>query len=55
MNMNVNQMELELKRKQGRMPARQKPRRSDRAQWWFEEMRRVVNSTLEWKPEKSQG
>jgi len=54
-NMNTNQMELSLKAKQARATAGQKQRRQERAQWWFAQMRRVVASSLEWKPQKAQG
>jgi len=54
-DMNTNQMELSLKAKQARMTASQKQRRQERAQWWFGQMRRVVASSLEWKPQKVQG
>jgi hypothetical protein len=50
--MNTNQMELSLKAKQLRASAREKQRRQQRAQWWFAQMRRVVDTALEWKPEK---
>lgn len=49
--MNTNQMELTLKAKQARLTARQKQQRAQRAQWWFAQMRRVVDTALEWKPE----
>ena len=53
--MNSNQMELGLKAKQARQRAREKQRRQQRAQWWFAQMRRVVDGALEWKPEKAEG
>ena len=53
--MNTNQMELGLKAKQARATARQKQRRQQRAQWWFAQMRRVVDSAMEWKPQKAEG
>jgi hypothetical protein len=53
MNANTNQMELGLRAKQARLTARQKQRRQQRAQWWFAQMRRVVDTALEWKPSKS--
>lgn len=55
MNMTTNQMELGLKAKEMRAAARQKQRRRERAQWWFSQMRRAVDTALEWKPEKVQG
>lgn len=55
MNMNSNQMELSLKAKRLRAAARQKQLRQERAQWWFGQMRRVVDSALEWKPQKAEG
>jgi hypothetical protein len=54
-DMNTNQMELSLKAKQARITARQKQQRQQRAQWWFAQMRRVVDATLEWKPQKAEG
>ena len=54
-DMNTNQMELSLKAKQARATAKQKQRREQRAQWWFAQMRRVVDTALEWKPQKAQG
>ena len=53
--MNTNQMELSLKAKQIRATAAQKQRRQQRAQWWFAQMRRVVASSMEWKPQKMEG
>jgi hypothetical protein len=52
--MNTNQMELSLKAKQSRSAA-QKQRRQQRAQWWFAQMRRAVASSMEWKPQKTEG
>jgi hypothetical protein len=54
-NMNTNQMELSLKEKRVRATAAQKQRRQQRAQWWFAQMRRVVDTSLEWKPQKAEG
>lgn len=51
--MNANQMELSLKAKHARLSAAQKQRRQERARWWFGQMRRVVATSLEWKPEKA--
>jgi hypothetical protein len=51
--MNTNQMELTLKAKSARPSAAQKHRRQERAQWWFAHMRRVVASSMEWKPQKA--
>jgi hypothetical protein len=53
--MNTNQMELSLKAKQARVTAKQKQQRQQRAQWWFAQMRRVVDTALEWKPTKVEG
>lgn len=55
MNIITQQMELGLKAKENRSAARLKQRRRERAQWWFTQMRRVVDNALEWKPEKAQG
>jgi hypothetical protein len=47
MNMNeIAQMELGLAGKTGRGRSRKKAR----AQWWFSQMRRVVDAAMEWKP-----
>ena len=51
-DMNTNQMELSLKAKQVRAAARQKQLRQQRAEWWFAQIRRVVDTTMEWKPEE---
>jgi hypothetical protein len=55
MNTNqIRQMELSLEAK-SRCRARQARRqRRQRAQWWFAQMRRVVDAAMEWRPE-SQG
>ena len=46
----IRQMELRLESKSWRL-ARQG---RERAQWWFAQMRRVVDAAMEWSPE-SQG
>jgi hypothetical protein len=53
--MNTNQMELGLKARPARSALGAKQRRQQRAQWWFGQMRRVVASSLEWKPQKMEG
>jgi hypothetical protein len=53
--MNTNQMELGLKARQSRHAARPRQQRQQRAQWWFAQMRRVVDTALEWKPQKLEG
>jgi hypothetical protein len=53
--MNANQMELSLKAKQLHPSLVEKQRRRQRAQWWFGQMRRVVATSLEWKPQKAAG
>jgi hypothetical protein len=48
---NSNQMELGLDSKgvrRGAVVRRQN--RLQRAQWWFKEMRRAVNSAIDWPP-----
>ena len=54
-NMNTNQLQFSLKAKQVRSTARQKQQRQQRAQWWFAQMRRVVDTAMEWKPQKAEG
>jgi hypothetical protein len=48
---NIDQLELGLDK--GLFlcpPAQQKQHRTQRAQWWFRQMRRVVNMAIEWRP-----
>jgi hypothetical protein len=55
MNTNqVRQMELSLEAKSHRRARQARRQRRERAQWWFAQMRRVVNAAMEWRPE-SQG
>jgi hypothetical protein len=49
MNANrIDQMELGLNAKTRRLARRQ---RRQRAQWWFVQMRRVVDAAMEWRPQ----
>jgi hypothetical protein len=51
--MNTKQMELRLEAKRVRVSDRQKQNPKQRAQWWFSQMRRVVDAALEWQPTPS--
>jgi hypothetical protein len=47
--LNSNQMELGLDSKTVRRgAAARRQNRLQRAQWWFKQMRRVVNSAIDW-------
>jgi hypothetical protein len=48
--MNINQMELSLQAGRVQASARRKEHRKQRAQWWFKQMRRVVDAAMEWQP-----
>ncbi|HEY3861938.1 MAG TPA: hypothetical protein VGO59_08625 [Verrucomicrobiae bacterium] len=53
MNTNqIRQMELGLEAKSARRQRQNRRQRRQRAQWWFSQMRRVVDATLEWRPEE---
>ncbi len=53
--MNSNQMELGLDAKTAlRGAAARRQNRLQRAQWWFGQMRRVVNGAMDW-PARSNG
>jgi hypothetical protein len=55
MNINrIQQMELGLNGKPRRLARQARRQRRQRAQWWFAQMRRVVQGAMEWRPE-SQG
>jgi hypothetical protein len=55
MNSNeIRQMELRLESKSQRLARLARRQRRERAQWWFAQMRRVVDAAMEWSPE-SQG
>jgi hypothetical protein len=45
------QMELSLEAKSGRRARQARRQRRQRAQWWFAQMRRVVETAMEWRPE----
>jgi hypothetical protein len=46
----IKQMELTLQ-KRGMRPGRAaRQKRRQRAQWWFDQMRRVVDAAMEWQP-----
>jgi hypothetical protein len=47
-------MELSLTAKSQRLARQARRQRRERAQWWFAQMRRVVDAAMEWRPE-SQG
>jgi hypothetical protein len=46
-NSQVSQLELGFAGRRGRVIARQ--RRAQRAQWWFTQMRRVVDRAVAWR------
>jgi hypothetical protein len=43
-------MELRLDARAFRAARQARRRRRQRAQWWFGQMRRVVNAAIEWQP-----
>jgi hypothetical protein len=45
----INQMELTLPAK-ARLGRQARQSRRQRAQWWFGQMRRVVDAAMEWSP-----
>ncbi len=47
----VRQMELTLDARSRRAAQKDRRQRRQRAQWWFGQMRRVVNAAMEWHPE----
>jgi hypothetical protein len=44
------QLELSLANAAGYHPVSQRQRRLSRARWWFERMRQVVDSAIDWAP-----
>jgi hypothetical protein len=46
----INQMELTLNAKATRLGRQARQKRRQRAQWWFGQMRRVVDAAMEWRP-----
>jgi hypothetical protein len=50
----TRQMEFGLNAKPHRLARQARRQRRQRAQWWFAQMRRVVESAMDWQPE-SQG
>jgi len=46
----VNQMELRLNAKAARSGRATRRSRRQRARWWFTQMRRVVDTAMEWRP-----
>ncbi|MGA2748500.1 MAG: hypothetical protein ABSG59_06970 [Verrucomicrobiota bacterium] len=51
MNINrIDQMELRLNAKAAHRTRQAGQKRRQRAQWWFGQMRRVVNAAMEWRP-----
>lgn len=44
------QLELELENARAFQIAMRRPQRVSRAQWWFQQMRQVVDQALEWQP-----
>jgi hypothetical protein len=52
MNANrIDQMELGLNAKTRRLAQIARRQRRQRAQWWFVQMRRVVDAAMEWRPQ----
>jgi hypothetical protein len=47
---NQSQLELGFDASCGWQPARHQPRRLTRAQWWFAQMRQIVDRALDWQP-----
>jgi hypothetical protein len=51
MNINrMDQLELAFSKQPGFNVVIHQPRRISRAQWWFAQMRAVVDCALDWKP-----
>jgi hypothetical protein len=48
--MNKQQLEMTFARAGKFSISSHRTRRQSRAQWWFAQMRRVVNQALDWKP-----
>lgn len=51
--MNANeqkQMELGIEKAQGCPSAQKSQRRLSRANWWFQQMREVVDKAVDWRP-----
>jgi hypothetical protein len=44
-------MELSLEAKSRRRARQARRQRRERAQWWFAQMRSVVDAAMEWSPE----
>jgi hypothetical protein len=52
MNTNgISQMELGLEAKSQRLARQARRQRRQRAQWWFAQMRHVVDAAMEWRPD----
>jgi hypothetical protein len=47
-------MELSLNAKSHRLARQARRQRRERAQWWFAQMRRVVDAAMEWRPESKE-
>jgi hypothetical protein len=48
--MNKQQLEMTFEGANQSSPPARRQRRQSRAQWWFAQMRRVVNQAFDWKP-----
>lgn len=48
--MTSQQIEITLAVPRSRPQVSARPRRTARALWWFNQMRRVVDEAMEWKP-----
>jgi len=44
------QLELEIGQIRAALPAAVRQRRRNRAHWWFEQMRQVVDRAFDWQP-----
>jgi hypothetical protein len=49
----IDQMELTLNSRAMRPGRMARQKRRQRAQWWFGQMRRVVDAAMEWQPTPS--
>ena len=45
----INQMELTLNSRAMRLSGMARQKRRQRAQWWFGQMRQVVDAAMEWR------
>ena len=50
MTISRSQLELEFEQARAFQSPLRAPRRPSRAQWWFQQMRQVVDQALDWEP-----